>query len=161
MEKPEDYFQSYCKILDKLKKRYSKMIANFHLFEKTILNNRNLLIRKPNYAEAVDSLNQLITHLKRQKPNHIYAALCFLAVARYEQANKANVLSAGAYVEAGVKLRNFLEHNLFFPLGYTFFSSESESNEFNFVGFEEDLVEATNCYVYAIKVWILPSLRFF
>jgi hypothetical protein len=65
---------------------------------------RNLIIRKPNYGEAIDGLQQLSSQLKREKSNHSYAALCCLAIARCEQAIRTSSLSAAAYVETGISL---------------------------------------------------------
>lgn len=36
--------------------------------------------------------------------------------------------------------------------GYLFWSGELEANQFNFLGFEEDLAEAMNCFIIAIRV---------
>lgn len=62
---------------------------------------RNLIIRKPNYGEAIESLQHLSSQLKREKYNHSYAALCCLSIARCEQAIRTSTLSAAAHVESG------------------------------------------------------------
>jgi hypothetical protein len=61
------------------------------------------LLRKPNYGEALDTLQQLIGFLKREKSNHHYAAFCCLAVARCEQALKNTTMEAAALVDAGTE----------------------------------------------------------
>eukprot|EP01119_Soliformovum_irregulare_P021492 TRINITY_DN7166_c0_g1_i1.p1 TRINITY_DN7166_c0_g1~~TRINITY_DN7166_c0_g1_i1.p1 ORF type:complete len:326 (+),score=61.55 TRINITY_DN7166_c0_g1_i1:135-1112(+) len=113
-----DYLESYRKIQEKLKKKN--------------------ILRKPNYGEAIDHLNQLIAALKRENPHHHYAAFCCLALARCEQALRNYTMEATACTDAG----------------YICWDNEVESSEFGLLGFEEDATEAMDCYLLAIKIYL-------
>jgi len=94
-------------------------------------------MRKPNLAEAVEHYVAIMNAFKREGNQH-YAVFCCLAVARCEQAmNSGSSQEAGFYVEAGSMLWDISKED--FTISY--------------LGYDEDITEAINCYLLAIKIY--------
>ncbi|XP_041033948.1 40-kDa huntingtin-associated protein isoform X2 [Carcharodon carcharias] len=94
-------------------------------------------LRKPNVAEASEQFGQLAKELKQEECLQ-YAGFCNLAVARCEQTLFNAPGEALALTDAA---RLFLQ-------------AEKETQKLQCPGFEEHLQAATNCYSFAIKVYI-------
>ncbi|XP_043535256.1 40-kDa huntingtin-associated protein [Chiloscyllium plagiosum] len=94
-------------------------------------------LRKPNVAEASEQFGQLAKEL-RQEECLQYAGFCKLAVARCEQTLFNAAGEALALTDAA---RLFLQ-------------AEKETQRLQCPGFEEHLQASTNCYSFAIKVYI-------
>ncbi|XP_038639757.1 40-kDa huntingtin-associated protein [Scyliorhinus canicula] len=94
-------------------------------------------LRKPNVAEASEQFGQLAKEL-RQEECLQYAGFCNLAVARCEQTLFNAPGEALALTDAA---RLFLQ-------------AQKETQKLQCPGFEEHLQAATNCYSFAIKVYI-------
>ncbi|XP_072889681.1 40-kDa huntingtin-associated protein [Hemitrygon akajei] len=94
-------------------------------------------LRKPNVAEASEQFGQLAKELKQEECLQ-YAGFCNLAVARCEQTLFNAPGEALALTDAA---RLFLQ-------------AEKETQKLRCPGFEEHLQAATNCYSFAIKVYI-------
>eukprot|EP01132_Coremiostelium_polycephalum_P009386 gene9386-11531_t len=94
-------------------------------------------MRKPNYGEAIEQYTQVMNSFKREG-NHIYAAFCCLAIGRCEQAIKnSSSAEASCYIDSG----------------YLIWENEIQSSETDIVSFEENISEAINCYLLAIKIY--------
>eukprot|EP01133_Synstelium_polycarpum_P006615 gene6615-7688_t len=92
-------------------------------------------MRKPNYGEAVDQYTQIMNSFKREG-NNMYAAFCCLSIGRCEQAIKANSSAeASCYIDSG----------------YLLWETEVLAAETDEISFEENITEAINCYLLAIK----------
>eukprot|EP01104_Vermistella_antarctica_P018965 TRINITY_DN7226_c0_g1_i1.p1 TRINITY_DN7226_c0_g1~~TRINITY_DN7226_c0_g1_i1.p1 ORF type:complete len:388 (+),score=144.53 TRINITY_DN7226_c0_g1_i1:143-1165(+) len=116
-------------------------MANFLTSYKTIyakLKKRTFLKKESTkMTEGVEQLTQLINTMKRSG-QHQYVAFCCLAVGRCEQVLRREVKEAAAYVDAG----------------NTFFYVEVEERyDLRYAGFEENVVEAIHCYLYAIHLY--------
>uniref|UniRef100_UPI00398F75DB 40-kDa huntingtin-associated protein n=1 Tax=Pristiophorus japonicus TaxID=55135 RepID=UPI00398F75DB len=94
-------------------------------------------LRKPNVAEASEQFGQLAKELKQEECLQ-YAGFCNLAMARCEQTLFNAPGEALALTDAA---RLFLQ-------------AEKETQKLQCPGFEEHLQAATNCYSFAIKVYI-------
>jgi len=95
-------------------------------------------MRKPNLAEAVEQFTHLMSAFKRDKNVH-YSVFCSLATARCEQAmNNDSTQEAGYYFVSGSVLWETCER------------SHNDGTE----GIEEDITEAINCYLLAIKIYL-------
>ncbi|PRP78595.1 hypothetical protein PROFUN_13544 [Planoprotostelium fungivorum] len=117
MSSKEDFVESYRKIYTKLKKKS--------------------ILRKPNYAECSEEINDLVNSLKRQSKSQPYIGFCLKAVARCEEALKNLTLEAVAFSDAG----------------FSFWQREMERSEYGYLSFGEDFSEAVDCYHLAISVY--------
>jgi len=95
-------------------------------------------MRKPNLGEAVTQFTQL-SHSFRHEGSPHYSAFCSLAVARCEQAMHGNSSQeAGHYYDAGTTLWDV--------------ASNCETKDYT--GTDDDVTEAINCYLLAIKIYV-------
>ncbi|XP_051899002.1 40-kDa huntingtin-associated protein isoform X1 [Pristis pectinata] len=112
--------------------------ADFLLRYRAVSNKlKKRFLRKPNVAEASEQFGQLAKELKQEECLQ-YAGFCNLAVARCEQTLFNAPGEALALTDAA---RLFLQ-------------AEKEMQKLRCPGFEEHLQAATNCYSFAIKVYI-------
>eukprot|EP01113_Clastostelium_recurvatum_P033739 TRINITY_DN4494_c0_g1_i2.p1 TRINITY_DN4494_c0_g1~~TRINITY_DN4494_c0_g1_i2.p1 ORF type:complete len:347 (-),score=62.37 TRINITY_DN4494_c0_g1_i2:44-1084(-) len=119
----------------------SQHLLNSYNLIATKLKKKRILssVRKPNLSATVDQFHAIIASFKREG-SHRYAAFCCLAVARCEQAMKTDSsMEASEYLDAG----------------YLLAQDELDSSvAMRCKGFEEDISEAVNCYLLAIKIYI-------
>ncbi|KAN0007268.1 hypothetical protein ACTFIU_000467 [Dictyostelium citrinum] len=114
----------------------SHLIDSYKLISQK-LKKKKFPMRKPNYSEAVDQYTQVMNSFKREG-NNIYAAFCCLSIGRCEQAIKASSSAeASCYIDAG----------------YLIWENEIATNESEIISFEENIPEAINCYLLAIKIY--------
>ncbi|EGC32313.1 hypothetical protein DICPUDRAFT_38570 [Dictyostelium purpureum] len=101
------------------------------------LKKKKFPMRKPNYGEAIDQFTQVMNSFKREG-NNIYAAFCCLSISRCEQAIKSSSSAeASCYIDAG----------------YLIWENEIQTSETEIISFEENIPEAINCYLLAIKIY--------
>eukprot|EP00040_Diaphanoeca_grandis_P002738 m.22566 g.22566 ORF g.22566 m.22566 type:complete len:327 (+) comp13858_c0_seq1:315-1295(+) len=93
-------------------------------------------LRKPNQGDAIDQYESLSKWLEGEGI-HQYAAFCMLAAARCDQAMGNPTGEADKFVKSG----------------QLFSQAEIESKHLDFCGFEDNLVEAVECYEIAIDVY--------
>ncbi|GAM25718.1 hypothetical protein SAMD00019534_088930, partial [Acytostelium subglobosum LB1] len=114
----------------------SHLIDSYRLISSK-LKKKKFPMRKPNYSEAIDQYAQIMNSFKREG-NLMYAAFCCLSIGRCEQAIKnASSAEASCYIDSG----------------YLMWESELRSYEDDFISFEENVTEAINCYLLAIKIY--------
>ncbi|EGG23311.1 hypothetical protein DFA_05443 [Cavenderia fasciculata] len=114
----------------------SHLIDSYKLISNK-LKKKKFPLRKPNYGEAVEQYTQIMNSFKREG-NNMYAAFCCLAIARCEQAIKnSSSAEASCYIDSG----------------YLLWVDETISQDNNIITFEENVTEAINCYLMAIKIY--------
>ncbi|KAF2074104.1 hypothetical protein CYY_004589 [Polysphondylium violaceum] len=112
-------------------------IKDFALFLSTKLKKKKFPMRKPNYSEAIDQFTQVMNSFKRDN-NLMYAAFCCLSIGRCEQALKSSSSAeASCYIDSG----------------YLIWENEIQNSEADIISFEENIPEAINCYLLAIKIY--------
>jgi len=101
------------------------------------LKKKKFPMRKPNYSEAIDQFSQVMNSFKRDN-NLMYAAFCCLSIGRCEQALKSSSSAeASCYIDSG----------------YLIWENEIQNSDSDIIGFEENIPEAINCYLLAIKIY--------
>ncbi|KYR02666.1 hypothetical protein DLAC_00121 [Tieghemostelium lacteum] len=114
----------------------SHLIDSYKLISSKV-KKKKFSVRKPNYGEAIEQLTQVMNSFKREG-NGLYAAFCCLAIGRCEQA---------------IKLSSSAEASCYIDSGYLIWENEIQSFEDDLISFEENIPEAINCYLLAIKVY--------
>jgi len=112
---------------------------------KTILSKvrkKKRFFRSNAISDSLDKFTQLMNELKREGEKQ-YAAFCALAIARCQEALENTTAQANNFSEAG----------------QTFWESEIEEKNDNYLGFEENLTEAINCYKLAIDLYISKKME--
>eukprot|EP00026_Physarum_polycephalum_P012512 Phypoly_transcript_12833.p1 GENE.Phypoly_transcript_12833~~Phypoly_transcript_12833.p1 ORF type:complete len:361 (+),score=47.71 Phypoly_transcript_12833:130-1083(+) len=95
-------------------------------------------MRKPNLTEAITQFTQLSNSFRHEGSPH-YSAFCSLAVARCEQAmHSESSQEAGHCYDAGT----------------TLWEVATECETRNYTGVDDDVTEAINCYLLAIKIYM-------
>ncbi|EFA82966.1 hypothetical protein PPL_03744 [Heterostelium album PN500] len=122
----------------------SHLIDSYKLISNK-LKKKKFPLRKPNYAEAIDQYAQIMNSFKREG-NLMYAAFCCLSIGRCEQA---------------IKNSSSAEASCFIDSGYLIWENEIKAFDNDYISFEENVTEAINCYLLAIKRFSIMGTLFF